>query len=192
MKKIPRFYFCVFVAFLVLSWTACAPQKAAMKPTNPAVIATPSTQTFVDPFAYCGAVGTVDAPDARYTCEAIPDAVIDGFKKAAGLEGSTESMEQFKKSTIWRCMDGKVLACNFGANLPCDSKANTDQTSTQAMQDFCKESPDSEFIPMSVTGHNTIYSWHCVDGSPKLLDQIVSVDAAGYLANIWYAMEQTK
>jgi hypothetical protein len=88
--------------------------------------------------------------------------------------------------TIWRCMGGKVYACNFGANLPCDSKANTDKTPTQAMADFCKQTPDADFIPMYITGHETIYSWHCVKDQPALLEQISQVDDAGYIANIWY------
>jgi putative hemolysin len=83
-------------------------------------------------------------------------------------------------------MDSQVYACNFGANLPCDSKANTDKTPSQAMGDYCKANPDSEFIPMSVTGHTTIYSWHCVKDAAELLEQIAEVDAAGYLAEIWY------
>jgi hypothetical protein len=42
---------------------------------------------------------------------------------------------------------------------------------------------------MSVTGHDIIYSFHCVQEAPELLEQIAQVDAAGYLANIWYAIE---
>jgi ABC-type Na+ transport system ATPase subunit NatA len=41
---------------------------------------------------------------------------------------------------------------------------------------------------MSVTGHATVYSWHCVKDVPELLDQIIQVDAAGYLSNIWYSI----
>jgi hypothetical protein len=39
---------------------------------------------------------------------------------------------------------------------------------------------------MSVTGHDTIYSWRCRDAVAKIVEQIANVDAAGYLANIWY------
>ncbi len=185
MEKNHPVFLWIFIAGWMLFLSACAPQKAAMQPTSPSATDTPS-ETFDDPFTYCAAVGSIDAPDARYAGEAVPDVIIEGFKKVAGVEGSTEPMEQFKKSTIWRCMGGKLMACNFGANLPCDSKANIDQTPSQAMQDYCAENTNSEFIPMSVTGHDTIYSWQCVEGSPKLLDQVAEVDAAGYLANIWY------
>jgi Tol biopolymer transport system component len=146
--------------------------------------------TYTDPFAYCAAVGTIDSPDARYTGPQVPDEIINGYKVAAGLESSTMPQAMFQQTTIWRCMDSQVYACNFGANLPCSSKANTDKNPTQAMSDYCKTNPDSDFIPMSVTGHSTIYSWHCVKDTPELLDQIEDVDAAGYLSQIWYQISQ--
>ncbi len=171
---------------LLIGAAACSPQvtsPVAAAPTNTSV------QTFTDPYAYCAAVGTVDAPDARYTGPKVPDSVINGYKTAAGLQSSTEPLDMFQKLTIWRCMGGKVYACNFGANLPCDSKANTSSTPTQAMLDFCKATPNTDFIPMAVTGHDTIYSWRCVNDQPQVLQQIAQVDAAGYLANIWYPIQ---
>lgn len=186
MKKLSICF--VWVLFTLLEAAACSSPVR----TVGGVSVTPTAsqnQTFTDPFAYCTAVGTIDSPDARYTGPQITDGIIEGFKKAAGLQESTEPMDMFKKTTIWRCMDSRVYACNFGANLPCDSKANTDKTPTQEMQDYCKANPNSDFIPMSVTGHNTIYSWHCVKDTAELLDQIGKVDAAGYLAQIWYAIE---
>ncbi len=187
MKQI---YWILLAAFAVIL-AACSAQAGAaiLSPSTTQPASPPTVQSFTDPFTYCAAVGTIDAPDARYTGEAVPDSVINGFKKAAGLEASTMPMEMFKKTTIWRCMDKKVYACNFGANLPCSSKANTDKTPTQAMTDFCTANPDSDFIPMSVTGHSTIYSWHCVKGTPELLDQIEKVDAAGFLEQIWYPIQ---
>ena len=178
-------------AALVLMATGCSSWVGvtALPPSSPAPAATSTTASFSDPFAYCAAAGTVDDPDARYTGEKIPDQVINGFKQAAGLQSSTEPMDMLRQTTIWRCMGGKVYACNYGANLPCDSKADTDKTPTQAMQDYCKANPDSDFIPMSVTGHSTIYGWACAKDAPQVLDQIGKVDAAGYLQQIWYPIQ---
>jgi hypothetical protein len=148
----------------------------------------PAAQTYSDPFQYCAAIGAIDAPDARYTGQAVPDAVIDGFKQAAGLTQSAEPQETLRQTTIWRCMDGKVYACNFGANLPCDSKADTNEEPTQAMRDFCAQNAGADAIPMSVTGHTTIYSWGCQAETPLILEQIDQPDAAGYLSRIWYAL----
>lgn len=188
-------HFWILFVVLLFGLTACSPQAnptvAAVQTTAvPAALTSePVQETFDDPFAYCAAVGTIDAPDARYTGPQVSDAIINGFKIAAGLENSTEPLEMLRKTTIWRCMDQQVYACNFGANLPCDSKANTDKTPSTAMEDYCQANPDSEVIPMSVTGHDTIYSWHCVESAPELLDQIDEVDAAGYLARIWYPIQ---
>lgn len=178
----------VFLTLLVMIVSACSPQSNAIQTSSPTPGETisPQDEKTSDPFAYCAAVGTIDTPDARYTGPQISDEIINGFKVAADLEDSTEPLEMFKKTTIWRCMDGQVYACNFGANLPCSSKANVGKTPSPAMNDYCKANQDSDFIPMSVTGHSTIYSWHCVKDTPELLDQIAEVDAAGYLAQIWY------
>jgi hypothetical protein len=117
------------------------------------------------------------------------DELFQEYLKSAGLDPNGDYPDVFKQMTIWRCMEKKVYACNFGANIPCDSKANTDQTPTQAMIDYCKQFPDDPFIPMSVTGHAVIYSWHCVKDTPEILDQIDTVDAAGYQSRFWQLVE---
>lgn len=183
-----KIFFMLIFALLFL--TACAGPGPAVEVSQSVVAATLATYT--DPFAYCAAVGTLDAPDARYTGQAISDEVMNGYLKAAGLDPSIPVDPNFRKMTVWRCMGGKLQVCNFGANLPCTSKANTDKTPTQAMQDFCKENKNSDFIPMVVTGHETVYSWHCVQDQPTLLEQISPVDAAGFKADIWYALEALK
>lgn len=166
--------------------------ETSTQPLKSSIVSTPSNaapQSFSDPFAYCAAVVNIDKADARYTGPKINDQIIKGYLKAAGINFTGEYPDSFKQMTIWRCMDKKVYACNFGANLPCDSKANTDKTPTQAMIDFCKENKNSDFIPMSVTGHETIYHWHCKKGAAEAVDQIDKPDAAGYLTSIWYAIE---
>lgn len=178
----------VFVSGLLAACSSLS-NVTAVATQAPDVTETKGIETFTDPFSYCAEVGTIDSPDSRYTGPKITDEIVKGYLKAAGLDENSEYFEHFKESTIWRCMDSKVTTCNFGANLPCASKANTDKTPTQAMTDYCKENPDSDFIPMSVTGHEIIYSFHCVDDKPELLDQIAEVDDAGFLSNIWYAIE---
>ena len=191
MKKNSISFMCNLFVLLAMAVTACSPQvnTADIITLTPTANPTPVQKTYSDPFSYCAAVGTIDTPDARYTGPQISDEIINGYKTAAGLEASTEPMEMFRKTTIWRCMDNQVYACNFGANLPCSSKANIDKTPSPAMEDYCKANQDSDFIPMSVTGHDTIYSWHCVKDTPELMDQIGKVDAAGYLAQIWYPIK---
>lgn len=168
--------------------TAIGPQSNVVSENTPTARVA-AQKIYTDPFAYCAAVGTLDAPDARYVGQTLPDVLMQGYLKASGASPDAATDANFRKMTIWRCMGGKVYVCNFGANLPCDSKADTDKNPTQEMIDFCKANQDSEFIPMAVTGHSTIYSWHCVKDLPEVLDQISQVDAAGFLSNIWYLVE---
>ncbi|MGD0708889.1 MAG: hypothetical protein ABSA51_10600 [Anaerolineaceae bacterium] len=182
----------LFLALLALAsllLAACSTAVASPTPT-PIPQSAPTAATYTDPFAYCAAVGTIDTPDANYTGDKVPDEIVTGYLKAANLENSTEPMDMLKQSTSWRCMGGKVYACNVGANLPCDSKANTDKTPTQAMTDYCTANSGTDFIPASVTGHDSIYTWKCVKGAAAVDKQVVQPDAAGFLSDIWYPIEK--
>lgn len=180
MFKKPLVSIFTIFALFVLSMTACS------TPSNN------TPKTFSDPFAYCAAVGQIDAPDARYTGPKMSDALFKDYLVAEKLDVNTDYPDQFKQMTIWRCMNGKVYACNFGANIPCDSKANTDKNPTQAIIDFCKQNQDVDFVPMAVTGHNVIYSWRCVQGAPQLGNLIDTVDAAGYQSSFWVELTPGK
>ncbi|MGD0876511.1 MAG: hypothetical protein ABSA01_00005 [Anaerolineales bacterium] len=194
MKKNLFSFLYAFCVLMPLAFVACTGQLAAHTalmatiPTQAMLAPTSVRITYTDPFAFCEAVGTINAPDSRYTGDPIPLMIIQGYLKAAGLENNGEPLQILQKSTIWRCMNKAVYVCNFGANLPCDSKADTDKNPTQPMQDFCNANPTADFIPMSVTGHTTIYSWGCVNNTPKLLKHLDRPDAAGYLSRIWYRL----
>ena len=143
---------------------------------------------FADPFDYCAAVGTVGAPDARYTGPALPEAVAGGLKAALALPADAPS-EPLLRNAIWRCMDGKVYACTIGANLPCSEKADMGREPTPALAEFCRQNPGAEVIPMAVTGRATVFAWRCTGDRPAIVRQLAQPDAAGYLANIWYAID---
>jgi hypothetical protein len=203
----------VLLAVLLVALPACAPQAtpqptAAATSTPPANTVAPSATppsatsttapkapantlapqagSYSDPFAYCAAVGTADTPDVRYTGPRMPDAVAQGLKKASGASADAP-IEMFTTGAYWRCMDGKVYACTVGANLPCDSKANTDKTPTQPEIDYSQANP-SDFIPAYITGHDTIYIWRCKAGKAEIDSQGFHVDKQGYIVEIWYAI----
>ncbi len=151
----------------------------------------PATQsqpaaTYSEPVAYCAAVGTINAPDARYTGPKMPDAVVQGMIKQGIV--SADAPPQFQQNAVWRCMNNSVWFCHFGANLPCQEKADTSQAPTAAMSDFCKANPAAENIPAAVTGRATVYSWKCQNGKPEVVKQLFKVDPQGYLADFWYAL----
>jgi len=142
-----------------------------------------AAQSFDDPFAYCAAAKTADAPDARYHGPAVPDSIARGLQRAIGAPPGP--LAPFEHSS-WRCMDGKVYACTVGANLPCQSKADASRTPGPGLVTFCTEQPQADVIPAYVTGRETIYTWRCQRGVPTIERQVAHADARGFIADIWY------
>jgi len=142
-------------------------------------------ETHSDPFAYCAAVGTVDAPDERYTGPPLPPSVAVGLRRAVGAPADAP-LEAFTRGTSWRCMDGKVYACTVGANLPCLAKADTRRTPSHSITDFCRQNPTADVVPAFVSGRETVYQWRCAQGVPAVVRQVATPDAQGFLSNIWH------
>lgn len=82
-----------------------------------------------------------------------------------------------------RCDGSKLLGCYVGANLDCD-KADTRRTLPGATA-WCRENPRSTGIPMSATGHDTVYEWSCKGRRAVAGKAIVTVDPQGYIAGNW-------
>lgn len=140
--------------------------------------------TFKDPVAYCAAVGTVDRPDARYVGESVPDWIARALMRAT--DAPPDAPLDFFKQAAWRCRDGKVVACSYGANIPCDSKADVSRGPNTGMREFCAENRDAEVVPASATGRETVYEWRCERGKPVIERQVFDVDKTGYPADFWY------
>lgn len=153
---------------------ACTPETGTM-PTS-----------FLDPFAYCAAAGTIDVPDDRYTGTDLPDSVVQAMVRQGIV--SADAPPDFQKNAVWRCMDGNVWLCHFGANLPCQEKADTSQEPSAEMNDFCTANPTAEVIPAAAIGRTTIYEWRCSAGTPAIVKQVLTADAQGYLAEFWYQL----
>lgn len=160
----------------------CAPGGEQIADTSEAEV--PPAE-FSEPFDYCAAVGTIDIPDAQYVGDPVPDTLIAGMQDADLL---SEDMPEdlIVRGTFWRCMDGQVWACFVGANLPCQAKADTSETPSIEMEEFCQEDPNADFIPAAVTGRETVYAWRCKDGVPEIDERVFEPDAQGFLSDFWY------
>lgn len=141
---------------------------------------------YSDPFAYCAAVGTVDVPDDRYNGPEMPDVIVQGMIQEGVI--SADMPPEIQTHAVWRCMDGQVWVCHFGANLPCQEKVDVSQVPTADMVDFCAANPTAEVIPAAVTGRATIYEWKCSDGKPTVGRHVLEADPQGYLADFWYEL----
>jgi hypothetical protein len=182
----------VFAALLLTAVGLMAEATQAASPVTITSAASPAPRSgpqarFSDPFAYCAALGTIDAPDSRYTGPKVPDVIPQGLKKAFGAPADAP-LAPFLRNTYWRCMDGQVYACTVGANLPCQKRADVSCKPTEGMTDFCKENPNAEVIPAVATPRATVYAWKCANGVPEVVRQFAYPDARGFLSNIWYAI----
>ena len=127
------------------------------------------------PAALCRSLGT----DNRL--RPLPRSLTGKASELFGL--SAMPPDQVRRTTVYRCMAGHVMLCTVGANLPC-GKANTGQHSAAA-DEWCTDHPDSDFIPMYITGHDTIYRWRCTGGSAITVGKPLRVDRRGFIARFW-------
>jgi hypothetical protein len=139
-----------------------------------------------DPVTYCQAVGTIDAPDAKYKGPAVPDWMVAKAYPPEAIKAQKDAGMDPKRAIVWRCASGGVLMCVQG-NAPQCGKASTSKTPTKAMQDYCAETPNADVIPLYVIGHETpmIFDWGCHGKEPTIKSQVFKVDAQGYPAELW-------
>lgn len=186
-KRMPSFTTCFFTVMALMVGAHHARPQTHVTPVASPPPGSGSQATFTNPFAYCAALGTIDAPDSRYTGPKVPDVVAQGLNKAFGAPEDAP-LDPFLYHTFWRCMDGQVYACTVGANLPCQERADVSQRPTQGMTNFCQDTPHAEVIPAVVTGRATVYEWKCTNGVPEIMRQFAQPDARGFLSHIWYAV----
>jgi putative hemolysin len=143
-------------------------------------------KSYNDPFLYCMAVGTIDTPDESYTGEKVPQILVQDMIDL-GLV-TADAPKEIQQNAVWRCMDSSLWVCHFGANLPCTEKADSSQTPTSAMEDYCKANPSAESIPAATTGRATVYEWKCTGGKPEVGQQILHSDPQGFLSEFWHQL----
>ena len=128
----------------------------------------------VTPQAVCARIGTDEA--LRPLAPSLVGSAIQAF----GYTGMTAA--DVEHMTVFRCMDGAVLMCSWGANLAC-GKAETSPT-LPAAANWCEGNQNADNIPAYVTGHDTIYRWSCHDGNAVATDP-APLDARGFLQSNW-------
>ncbi len=141
-----------------------------------------------DPFRYCAIIGTIDAPDVRYTGKKKPDSIVKGIIKQGII--SADAPPEFIGNFVWRCMDHRVFVCHYGANIPCTEKANISKTPSYEMVTYCKENPSADNIPAYVTGRTTVYDWGCSNSSPVILKQVHQADPEGFIKTYWHGLKR--
>jgi hypothetical protein len=94
---------------------------------------------------------------------------------------------QLKDGANIRCMNGRLLACFTGANLPC-GKMNAGRDNPGA-DEYCHADANADVVPAFATGHEAIYSYRCTDGRPEIVGTTFSLDARGFAARLWAPLD---
>jgi hypothetical protein len=124
------------------------------------------------PRAYCGRVGTDDA------LREPPLSLAPAIRRLFSIRGPLAP-----KAAYYRCAEGAVKVCFVGANLHC-GKANTSKN-LPAVARWCETHPDTETIPLYVTGHDSLYSWHCIGSKAATGASHGALDARGFFEEYW-------
>lgn len=115
----------------------------------------------------------------------LPASLVPAVEKAFDLHEMTP--QQVQHLTLTRKMEGHLYACFVGANLPCEK---ADLTTTQpAITTWCQQNPNSDFVPASVTGHETAYIWRCLKGKADIVPPSAGLDEQGYFTAYWRRIE---
>jgi len=117
-------------------------------------------------------------------------ALKEGFLKAyhrvfPDADGEPDQAEL--KTSSFRCMDSHLVACFVGANLPC-GKIDTSKRNRGATA-YCRSHRHDEIVPMSATGHDTMYTFSCAKGKARVKEQTWSLDRRGFATEIWKPMD---
>jgi hypothetical protein len=125
--------------------------------------------------AYCAKVGNDDR------VKPIPAAMVPEARRLFNLESAVDA-KFVLGNTVYRCMSGTVWLCNHGANIPC-AKGDTRRV-LPSVTTYCRENPNEDFVPMVVTGHDTIHTWECASGKARI-KQSQKIDPRGFVADQW-------
>lgn len=110
----------------------------------------------------------------------IPQSLVPTAKRIFSLRMPDQ---QVLHSTVFRCAEGHVLVCSYGANLPC-GKANSDRDLSGA-EAWCRDHPNADLVPRFAIAWGNIYNWGCADGTRKVIAQIEDIDPRGFVARYW-------
>lgn len=130
---------------------------------------------------YCRQVRNDDAI-RNYTHDLFDETVKVYMKGSPDRKGAVDESE-FENQAQYRCMDGKVMVCFIGANLPC-VKINTAKDNPGAAA-ACKDAKDGETPAAAQVGHDSAYSFVCRGGKAVVDGEAWTLDKRGFAKEIW-------
>ncbi|HEV2512916.1 hypothetical protein [Bosea sp. (in: a-proteobacteria)] len=108
------------------------------------------------------------------------------FRKLFPNAKDVPGEESWPTQAQYRCMNGKVMVCFVGANLPC-AKMNA-QRDNPGADTFCRDNPDAGGVPAYATGHDTTHAYRCRNGKAEATGTTRQLDQRGFARELWIAL----
>ncbi|AZO08789.1 MULTISPECIES: hypothetical protein [unclassified Mesorhizobium] len=146
-----------------------------------AIIASGNAANSADLYRLCRELRNDDT--IRPYSHELYDGTLKALKKLMPDARTTPDESQLQTQANYRCMDGKVLVCVVGANLPCARmNAARDNPGADA---FCKANPNDDVVPAFATGHDAVYSYKCQGGKAVVTGETWPLDKRGFARTLW-------
>lgn len=101
--------------------------------------------------------------------------VLASFANTLFGEGSAEE-------TVYRCVNDTVYMCRM-CNGSCCDKLDANRN-IPSVDQYCREHPNSSFVPLAFSGHNSKFSWACA-GRRAVVNHVERTDQRGFRADSW-------
>ena len=112
---------------------------------------------------------------------------VRAFKKLFPNTTGGRSDAMLKAEAVFRCMDGKLVACFIGANLPC---GKIDRAQGNAGADaFCHANPQARDVPRVASGHASEFTFRCHDGRAEISGTAWTADSRGFAKETWTLLD---
>ncbi|MDR6634767.1 hypothetical protein J2X72_003579 [Phyllobacterium sp. 1468] len=142
------------------------------------------------------AVAAAPGPDLHQLCSeernddtirayshALYGGTVEAFKKLFPAATATPDEAELKTQAHYRCMNGKIMVCFVGANLPC-VKMNNARNNPGSVE-FCRQHRNEDNVPAFAIGHDAVFSYRCRNGRAEIVSSAWKLDERGFAKKLW-------
>jgi hypothetical protein len=138
-----------------------------------------------DPDDLCARVGNDDRV-RPYEPSLRPD-FVRAYKRLFPTARGGLSDTRLRARAFFRCMDGKLVACFAEATLPCGP---INQSRFSAAADaFCRDLMQARDVPREVSGFDSQFLFHCVEGRAEVSGSVWVLDRRGFAKDLWTPLD---
>ncbi len=147
-------------------------------------------------FYMAGVAAAAPGPDLHQLCRearnddtireyshALYNGTVEAFKELFPAATATPDEAELKTQAQYRCMNGKIMVCFVGANLPCVKMNNA--RNNPGADEFCRQHQNEDNVPAFAIGHDAVFSYRCRSGRAEIVGSAWKLDERGFAKKLW-------